>query len=144
LLEAFRVLEPRWKTSISAMIDRCKDLGLISETHAGRLFNSSSARGWARGEPDDGLMRVRADDSSRSAPRGLQPGVCGAAPVAAGRVLCPIRYLFCGLSDSRISRRTDPVGNAQRPPDSARPDDSLRQPKLHLRTPRSVSAKASA
>lgn len=57
-LEAFRVLKPRWKTSISAMIYRCKDLGLISETHAGRLFKSSSARGWARGEPDDEVLAI--------------------------------------------------------------------------------------
>jgi Zn-dependent peptidase ImmA (M78 family) len=57
-LEAFRVLEPRWKTSISAMIYRCKDLGLISETHAGRLFKSSSGRGWARGEPDDEVLAI--------------------------------------------------------------------------------------
>jgi Zn-dependent peptidase ImmA (M78 family) len=57
-LEAFRVLKPRWKTSIGAMIYRCKDLGLISETHAGRMFKSSSARGWARGEPDDEVLPI--------------------------------------------------------------------------------------
>jgi Zn-dependent peptidase ImmA (M78 family)/transcriptional regulator with XRE-family HTH domain len=57
-LDAFRALKPRWKTSIGAMIYRCKDLGLISEVHAGRLFKSSSARGWARGEPDDEVLPI--------------------------------------------------------------------------------------
>ena len=57
-LEAFRVLKPRWKTSIGAMIDRCNDLGLISEVHAGRMFISSCARGWARGEPDDEILPI--------------------------------------------------------------------------------------
>ena len=40
------------------MIYRCKDLGLISEEHAGRLFKASSARGWARREPDDDRLVV--------------------------------------------------------------------------------------
>jgi Zn-dependent peptidase ImmA (M78 family) len=55
-LDALRTHKPRWGASIAAMIYRCKDLGLITEEHAGRLFKYSSARGWTRGEPyDDGL-----------------------------------------------------------------------------------------
>lgn len=57
-LDAFRALKPRWGSSIAAMIYRCKDLGLISEEHAGRLFKTSSARGWARLEPDDDRLVV--------------------------------------------------------------------------------------
>jgi len=52
-LEAFRALKPRWGVSIGAMIYRCKDLELISEEHAGRLFKYISARGWVRAEPED-------------------------------------------------------------------------------------------
>ncbi|MFP4496221.1 MAG: ImmA/IrrE family metallo-endopeptidase [Halochromatium sp.] len=52
-LEAFRTLKPRWGVSIGAMIYRCKDLGLITEEHAGRLFKYISARGWVRAEPED-------------------------------------------------------------------------------------------
>ena len=40
------------------MIYRCKDLGLITEEHAGRLFKYSSARGWTRGEPDDDGLAI--------------------------------------------------------------------------------------
>jgi Zn-dependent peptidase ImmA (M78 family) len=52
-LEAFRVLKPRWGVSIGAMIYRCKDLQLITEEHAGRLFKYISSRGWVRAEPED-------------------------------------------------------------------------------------------
>ncbi|MEA3641881.1 MAG: XRE family transcriptional regulator [Lamprobacter sp.] len=52
-LEAFRTLKPRWGVSIGAMIYRCKDLELITEEHAGRLFKYISARGWVRAEPED-------------------------------------------------------------------------------------------
>ncbi|WP_462321056.1 helix-turn-helix domain-containing protein [Halochromatium sp.] len=57
-LEAFRTLKPRWGVSIGAMIYRCKDLGLISEEHAGRLFKYISARGWVRAEPEDERLLV--------------------------------------------------------------------------------------
>ncbi|MBK1706302.1 hypothetical protein CKO40_17550 [Halochromatium glycolicum] len=57
-LDVFQALKPRWGVSIAAMIYRCKDLGLISEGHAGRLFKASSARGWARREPDDDRLVV--------------------------------------------------------------------------------------
>ncbi|MEA3641765.1 MAG: XRE family transcriptional regulator [Lamprobacter sp.] len=52
-LDAFRMLKPRWGVSIGAMIYRCKDLQLITEEHAGRLFKYISARGWVRAEPED-------------------------------------------------------------------------------------------
>lgn len=57
-LDALRVLKSRWGASIGAMIYRCKDLGLITEEHAGRLFKYSSARGWTRGEPDDDGLAI--------------------------------------------------------------------------------------
>jgi hypothetical protein len=40
------------------MIYRCKDLGLLTEEHASRLFKYISARGWVRGEPEDERLAI--------------------------------------------------------------------------------------
>lgn len=52
-LDTFIALKPRWKTSIGAMLFRTKQMGLISEDYALRLWKNYSARGWRRGEPGD-------------------------------------------------------------------------------------------
>lgn len=52
-LDTFIALKPRWKTSIGAMLYRTKQLGMISEDYALRLWKNYSARGWRRGEPND-------------------------------------------------------------------------------------------
>lgn len=52
-LDTFVALKARWKTSIGAMIFRSKQLGMISEDYASKLWRSYSARGWRSGEPDD-------------------------------------------------------------------------------------------
>ncbi|PWB41500.1 MAG: hypothetical protein C3F19_05740 [Rhodocyclales bacterium] len=52
-LETFLAMKPRWKVSIGAMIFRSKQLGIISEEYATRLWKNYSARGWRRGEPGD-------------------------------------------------------------------------------------------
>ncbi|PPD35843.1 MAG: hypothetical protein CTY19_02010 [Methylomonas sp.] len=52
-LDTFLALKPRWKVSIGAMISRSKQLGIIDEDYAVRLWKNYSARGWRKGEPLD-------------------------------------------------------------------------------------------
>ena len=61
-------LKPRWKVSVAAMITRCKQLGLIDDSHALRLYKGLSARGWRKGEPlDDSFAPERPKLLSRAA-----------------------------------------------------------------------------
>lgn len=52
-LDTFMALKPRWKVSVGAMISRCKQLGIIDDDYATRLWKNYSARGWRKGEPQD-------------------------------------------------------------------------------------------
>jgi Zn-dependent peptidase ImmA (M78 family)/DNA-binding XRE family transcriptional regulator len=52
-LETFSAMKPRWKVSIGAMVSRAKQLEIISDDYATRLWKNYSARGWRRGEPGD-------------------------------------------------------------------------------------------
>lgn len=52
-LDAFLGLKLRWGVSVAAMIHRCRNLNIISEIHAGRLWRSKSARKWTSQEPYD-------------------------------------------------------------------------------------------
>lgn len=55
-LNAFISLKERWKTSVGAMIMRCKVLEIISEDHEERIWKYYSAKGWRKSEPlDDSL-----------------------------------------------------------------------------------------
>lgn len=55
-LDAFLGLKLRWGVSIAAMIHRCRNLNIISEAHAERLWRSKSARRWTSQEPYDDKM----------------------------------------------------------------------------------------
>jgi Zn-dependent peptidase ImmA (M78 family)/transcriptional regulator with XRE-family HTH domain len=55
-LDAFRLLKPRWKVSIGAMIKRCADLGLINEAQERRLWINMNRRGWKMHEPLDDVI----------------------------------------------------------------------------------------
>lgn len=52
-LDTFIALKPRWKVSVGAMIMRCRQLEIIDEDYATRLWKNYSARGWRKGEPLD-------------------------------------------------------------------------------------------
>lgn len=66
-LDGILAMKGRWKVSLGAMIYRCKDLDIVSEEHATRLFKARSARGWNRKEPlDDTLEREKTRLLSRS------------------------------------------------------------------------------
>lgn len=52
-LDTFVALKSRWKTSVGAMISRSKQLGIVTEDYATRLWKNYSARGWRRGELGD-------------------------------------------------------------------------------------------
>lgn len=52
-LDTFQALKSRWKVSVGAMISRCKQLGIIDDDYAVRLWKNYSARGWRKGEPMD-------------------------------------------------------------------------------------------
>lgn len=68
-LDTFMTLKPRWKVSVAAMIMRCKQLDLINDAYALRLWKNYSARGWRRGEP---LDTAHAFESMRLIPRAVQ------------------------------------------------------------------------
>lgn len=52
-LDTFIALKKRWKVSIGAMIFRAKQLGIVTDDYATRLWKNYSGRGWRRGEPMD-------------------------------------------------------------------------------------------
>ena len=52
-LDGFLALKNRWKVSIGAMIMRARDLDLLSDTAAQRLWKYRATRGWHRREPLD-------------------------------------------------------------------------------------------
>lgn len=52
-LEQFRLLKPRWKVSIAAMLHRAKDLGFVEEEEAHLLWRNYNRRGWKKLEPLD-------------------------------------------------------------------------------------------
>ncbi len=68
-LDTFLTLKPRWKTSVAAMIMRCKQLGIIDDAYSVRLWKNYSARGWKRGEPLDDVIPF---EGMRLIPRAVQ------------------------------------------------------------------------
>lgn len=56
-LNAFVSLKERWKTSVGAMIMRCKVLEILGEDHAGKLWKYYSAKGWRKSEPLDDTLK---------------------------------------------------------------------------------------
>lgn len=67
-LDTFQALKPRWKVSVGAMISRCKQLGIIDDDYATRLWKNYSARGWRKGEPMDDKIPF---ESTRLLPRAV-------------------------------------------------------------------------
>ena len=53
-LEVFRILKPKWRTSIKMMIHRAQELEIIDREEARRLYINYNRRGWNREEPLDG------------------------------------------------------------------------------------------
>jgi Zn-dependent peptidase ImmA (M78 family) len=51
--EELSILKRKYGLSIAAWIYRAKDLGIISENHAGNLYRELSQRGWRKKEPVD-------------------------------------------------------------------------------------------
>lgn len=68
-LDTFLALKPRWKVSVAAMIMRCKQLQILDEEAASRLWRSYSARGWRKGEPFDDDIPF---EQPRLMPRGIK------------------------------------------------------------------------
>jgi len=58
-LDSFRSLRSKWKISIAAMISRAKQLELINEGEAKRLWINRNRRGWREFEPLDDLPTER-------------------------------------------------------------------------------------
>lgn len=56
-LSTFLALKPRWKTSVAAMIMRCKQLEIIDSEYTTRLWKNYSAKGWRKGEPLDDQIK---------------------------------------------------------------------------------------
>jgi len=52
-LETYRALKPKWNTSIAMQVMRSKQLNLIDENQAKRLWINLSRRGWKKREPLD-------------------------------------------------------------------------------------------
>jgi Zn-dependent peptidase ImmA (M78 family) len=52
-LDAFLALKPHWKVSISAMIMRCSQLGILNEVQQKRAWINLNRKGWRTCEPLD-------------------------------------------------------------------------------------------
>ncbi|WP_349366796.1 MAG: XRE family transcriptional regulator [Nitratireductor rhodophyticola] len=52
-------LKSRWKVSIKAQIVRLKQLNIIDEEHAVRLYRAYSAKGYSKGEPLDDVWELQ-------------------------------------------------------------------------------------
>jgi Zn-dependent peptidase ImmA (M78 family)/transcriptional regulator with XRE-family HTH domain len=57
-IEAFKPLKKRWKVSITAMIYRAKDLGILNANQVQYLWRQRATRGWAKSEPYDAEIPV--------------------------------------------------------------------------------------
>jgi Zn-dependent peptidase ImmA (M78 family)/transcriptional regulator with XRE-family HTH domain len=55
-LNTFLALKERWKTSVGAMMMRCRTLGMTSEEYEQRLWKHYGARGWRKCEPLDDTL----------------------------------------------------------------------------------------
>ena len=54
----FLILKKRWKVSISAMLFRCSDLGLLSDDQVLNIRKQLSFKKWTKKEPLDDVMKV--------------------------------------------------------------------------------------
>jgi Zn-dependent peptidase ImmA (M78 family)/transcriptional regulator with XRE-family HTH domain len=68
-IDNFLAIKSRWKTSIGAMIMRCKQLEIIDDAYSERLWKNYSARGWRKGEPLDSSIGF---EEMRLLPRAVQ------------------------------------------------------------------------
>jgi Zn-dependent peptidase ImmA (M78 family)/transcriptional regulator with XRE-family HTH domain len=68
-LDSFLAIKPRWKISMAAMIMRCKQLHIIDDAYATRLWKNYSARGWRKGEPLDTTIEF---EQMRLLPRAIK------------------------------------------------------------------------
>lgn len=57
-LDGLLALKERWKVSVAAMVMRCRDLGIIDEYYATKLFKNRSRRGWIKQEPMDDVKTL--------------------------------------------------------------------------------------
>lgn len=55
-LDHFIYLKERWKVSISMMVRRCKDLGVLSDNQYTYLIRQISQRKWRKKEPLDDVL----------------------------------------------------------------------------------------
>lgn len=57
-LPELQELKVKWRTSIAAMLYRCRDLGFINDAYYRKLRTYFSSRGWNRREPLDGELEM--------------------------------------------------------------------------------------
>lgn len=67
-LDALASLQTKWKVSIAFMINRCRDLGLITDEQRTLLYRNRTRRGWRTREPFD-------DESESEMPRLLRRSI---------------------------------------------------------------------
>lgn len=58
-LWSLEMLKNRWKVSIKAQIARLKQLEIINDEHAVRLYKAYSAKGYSKGEPLDDVWELQ-------------------------------------------------------------------------------------
>lgn len=66
-LETLRVLKPRWKMSIQAMLRRLLNVGRIDRVRFNSLMTHLSKRGWRMNEPHDDLLPIERPTLLKSA-----------------------------------------------------------------------------
>ncbi|WP_200286239.1 ImmA/IrrE family metallo-endopeptidase [Rhabdochromatium marinum] len=107
-LDTFVALKPRWKVSIAAMIMRCRQLGIVDESYATRLWKNYSARGWRKGEPIDDQIPF---EPARLLPRAVdlvvsRGGLTKESVLSAVGLSPTDSESLCGLPAGYFSRQT--------------------------------------
>jgi Zn-dependent peptidase ImmA (M78 family)/transcriptional regulator with XRE-family HTH domain len=107
-LDTFMALKLRWKVSVAAMIMRCKQLQIIDDAYATRLWKNYSARGWRKGEPLDDRLGF---ESARLLPRTInlllsEGGLTKEGVLASIGLGVADAERLCGLPDGFFSQQS--------------------------------------
>lgn len=114
-LDTFIALKPRWKVSVAAMIMRCKQLGIVDEDYATRLWKHYSARGWRKGEPLDDTIQF---EPARLLPRAVdlivsEGGLTKDTVLSAMSLSAADSESLCGLPEGYFSQQTSAASICQ-------------------------------
>ncbi len=125
-LDALLALKLRWQVSVAAMIYRCRELGILTEAYAARLWQYRSARRWTRAEPyDDQIPMEQPRLLARSFALLLEEGFSAEVLLAHLRLPAHDVETLAGLPAGLLSAQD---GNVRRLPSFRRNPEQNRRP----------------